>query len=1169
MFVRIDISHSKLPIEPVFAIPAHIEDKYYAASSTYYRSKQSTDWPSTKYSQPLMKKSLAFLTENISTDDDDVLEEKPFNRRIYKTTKSSSRKTAPKSSRTSLEGFRKERPGRLKRRHHDSIDSIDNFKFERRKEKKRRNRLDPHDDIRSKVSHRVYHSSDEDCIELTKREELKAALNFKLEQPVSFGSTLLHKLKANDTSERRKVKRTKSLVRSKSNDRFDRDTLHRSLNDGRPALGDGTHGDLSDSSVYAASREISELFDTLAQEKLIDSSRRRMNVVLERRSHDLRTEKEQTEDEDEDEMVSLEEQELRLIALKSAVLKKHEARKKRRMALDDRPYSPTDILLSPEGGSDAENRADKDIVDFENNNMEISPAMSPNCIMKVSECQLMDMDLASSENSNSPVFFYDNVPMIKREEETFWMNGVGLHHPNGSNLIATPFLPSVVPTPVPHPSNTLPFVTGEVFAGDAITVKQEIVEEPADLPPHTVDEDETALRALLIANLKTIKIEPNVIESIPRPLASSNALAMSANAKSNVDKGNEGDEALELDCLRSLLLSSRNKWRKRDEDFKDGPNGSDDADSIEPSAKGPALPTVPEIDRLKEALKRLQNQAKSTTSAKINSIDGETVPLSVIYRDGKDVFKTLCAKLNTNNSIANEQTHRENAKSPMNMTKTVGQSSNIPNGDGIDYRIGIEQENTSSKSQAISSKVAPNANILTPANKLISKVSAGKLVGRSAGVHVSKEIEAVRSTVEQEFAQINDVAPVTANNMVASVVNTVLDTAAEMTTATMDQVKVTLTEPVLVTPVVGKSTLSDPVLTKPGGIRSVTLKPGALKSGVSREISTPEVTNPEVAKLSLAKPGLIQPESARTGSVVSSLAKTITQAIKPTINTADKTQKTVPKKISFSLNKTAVASSIWATEKPNTVIKPTVFVPSAAKAAATKPKPVTSATPKAIVTKPKTALAPAEPKRKPIVSKPPSKVILVPDLRPVRKMIIAINQSDTSSESHSEDDAEMISIHAGQSRKSDFDAIRQFDNASPASIAMDSPSFAPCSPAGDFFVNAENAKGSNEASVTDAADIENLPKTTAAAVEISNVAFQLKLDEYLKSVRENVAKDVKPVVVKPQPVTATKKPVNKISIASTKVGLIATKTPVVSFFNCNFFFRILLKLFKLFGKCNR
>ncbi|XP_035918265.1 uncharacterized protein LOC118516468 [Anopheles stephensi] len=138
--------------------------------------------------------------------------------------------------------------------------------------------------------------------------------------------------------------------------------------------------------------------------------------------------------------VSAEEQELRLIALKTAVLKKHASRKKRRELDNEQPYSPSDdIMLSPvrevppvydngvySDGHDSvemiEDDADDvqivepqyvqiDLVDSDDNgnDMEISPLGSPTSErgangpddMEEDSQQPIDMELASSDSIGS------------------------------------------------------------------------------------------------------------------------------------------------------------------------------------------------------------------------------------------------------------------------------------------------------------------------------------------------------------------------------------------------------------------------------------------------------------------------------------------------------------------------------------------------------------------------------------------------------------------------------------------------------------------------------------------------------------------------------------------------------------------------------------------------
>ncbi|XP_050096724.1 uncharacterized protein LOC126578329 [Anopheles aquasalis] len=132
-----------------------------------------------------------------------------------------------------------------------------------------------------------------------------------------------------------------------------------------------------------------------------------------------------------------EERELRMIALKSAYTKKHEARLRRKVTDSERPYSPSDnILLSPvheppppydeldndlysvEGSADERNQTnDPNDTDDNGNDMEISPVRSPVAwplAMGEREEGLegdsqhpIDMELASSEQSSEPAYMDD------------------------------------------------------------------------------------------------------------------------------------------------------------------------------------------------------------------------------------------------------------------------------------------------------------------------------------------------------------------------------------------------------------------------------------------------------------------------------------------------------------------------------------------------------------------------------------------------------------------------------------------------------------------------------------------------------------------------------------------------------------------------------------------
>lgn len=114
--------------------------------------------------------------------------------------------------------------------------------------------------------------------------------------------------------------------------------------------------------------------------------------------------------------------------------------------------------------------------------------------------------------------------------------------------------------------------------------------------------------------------------------------------------------------------------------------------------------------------------------------------------------------------------------------------------------------------------------------------------------------------------------------------------------------------------------------------------------------------------------------------------------------------------------------------------------------------------------------------------------------KPVQKLIISL-RADDSSTTDFEDDAEAWNETDKNNENNSVasggmtaEALRAFDNASPASIAMGSPLMAPCSP-----IDGETLS----AALDDASDDPGTAKNSAPTTD----AFQMKLDEYLKQVR--------------------------------------------------------------------
>lgn len=142
-----------------------------------------------------------------------------------------------------------------------------------------------------------------------------------------------------------------------------------------------------------------------------------------------------------------------------------------------------------------------------------------------------------------------------------------------------------------------------------------------------------------------------------------------------------------------------------------------------------------------------------------------------------------------------------------------------------------------------------------------------------------------------------------------------------------------------------------------------------------------------------------------------------------------------------------------------------------------------------------------------------AKIITNPQAKQVKKLVIQLQNSDTDTETDVDDELSTLSA-VNIITEND----RYFDNTSPSSIAMDSPSCGPCSP-----VSLNTATELNE-------------ETTENSV-LTSPAFEQKLDEFLKKVRtkqenENETKtqlNSKKVITTPKKLTNTITTTTKLS----------------------------------------
>lgn len=223
-------------------------------------------------------------------------------------------------------------------------------------------------------------------------------------------------------------------------------------------------------SDLSASIEIMELLETLSDQNIIQDM-----TGKESKSVSLHT----TEPLVDSAMPTvLEEQELRLAVLKSAILKKHENRKKRRV-IEARPYSPTDtdILLDD---------SEQLFVDTKSalESMEISPPMSPDQPDKI--LLSVDMDIAS-DASKSPIYAQETNPLQCFNVNNQWIPMPPDAIQDSSDISAFSIFQSHTTLLDPPPPPAPPMPPSEFHA------------------THMEDEEEEALRALLLSSQQSKK----------------------------------------------------------------------------------------------------------------------------------------------------------------------------------------------------------------------------------------------------------------------------------------------------------------------------------------------------------------------------------------------------------------------------------------------------------------------------------------------------------------------------------------------------------------------------------------------------------------------------------------------------------------------------------------
>lgn len=451
-----------------------------------------------------------------------------------------------------------------------------------------------------KTSKERKYSSDSENELLGKREELKMALNIIAPSNKTINSsTLSHKL-----------------------------TAFQALADDRKSIAKHKKRKISRSPDHeiSARRRARSKENTSKRLKTTEHGRRSRNktespiaIVKTNEINDIQV--------DEDERILLEEQQLRLIALKSAVLKKHEARKQKQQTSQlasqlieqiGRPYSPTDsVVFVPDETGEKSN----DCIDSDNNNMDISPISSPG-----NSCQAMDMDLASSnENSKSPVFSYEKPQTFAPFEQFIDWGAVAIPLP-----INAPF--------VEMDQNAAATALNQAFAMQPPypLIFDQMQKEPLpaensvakSIPP---DSNEQIVRASHVDNEEELRAQLiKQLRNTNSMNTNSSAVSLSRATETTekcvpTEHFNNVDDTLEEDCLRSLLLSSKGK---KSNVLKESTNESQQttttpppkSDELRKSSDQAKCDDMPKLTlNLREALKRIKDNQQIKAAVKTSS----------------------------------------------------------------------------------------------------------------------------------------------------------------------------------------------------------------------------------------------------------------------------------------------------------------------------------------------------------------------------------------------------------------------------------------------------------------------------------------------------------------------------------------------------------------------
>lgn len=285
----------------------------------------------------------------------------------------------------------------------------------------------------------------------------------------------------------------------------------------------------------------------------------------------------------EDETEScLNEQELRIIALKSAILKKAEARKKRKI-IETQPYSPTDDIVVENVIVPKVHAKPK----YELDNMEISPAVSPT--NQDGSLQPIDMELESDDESQT-------APLIDIQQQEML-----LPIPENTENVALKDLQNSITVPVPDEMSlstaNVPEETNQIKLSVDSSQQRKQLEEA----------EEQALRASLLADLKAAKRKAPSNESPPtqKPLEDSLPL-----------ENTISDASMEMEHWRKQAISSMQKKKEERRNVHGHLLPNPFAEKFSVKVPKPMEMSMPQItSNLKEALKRIKERDKQNVEA--------------------------------------------------------------------------------------------------------------------------------------------------------------------------------------------------------------------------------------------------------------------------------------------------------------------------------------------------------------------------------------------------------------------------------------------------------------------------------------------------------------------------------------------------------------------------